>query len=86
MDKKIQSIRHTIRPNISYSYNPSFEDQYYDTYIIDADGNTASYTRFAEGLFGAPSNSFSSNIGITVNNSFEAKVTDKDTTKTDPKK
>ena len=85
-DKKIQSIRHTIRPNISYSYNPSFEDQYYDTYIIDADGNTASYTRFAEGLFGAPSNSFSSNIGITVNNSFEAKVTDKDTTKTDPKK
>ena len=85
-DKKIQSIRHTIRPSISYNYNPSFEDQYYDKYIIDADGNTASYTRFEGGLFGAPGNSFSSSIGISVNNSFEAKVTDKDTTKTDPKK
>ena len=85
-DKKIQSIRHTIRPSISYSYNPSFEDQYYDKYIIDADGNTASYTRFEGGLFGAPGNAFSSNIGITVNNSFEAKITDKDSTKTDPKK
>ena len=38
--KKLQSIRHTIRPSISYSTQPSF-DQYYDTYIIDADGNTA---------------------------------------------
>jgi lipopolysaccharide assembly outer membrane protein LptD (OstA) len=85
-DKKIQSIRHTIRPSISYNYNPSFEDQYYDKYIIDADGNTASYTRFEGGLFGAPGSSFSSSIGITVNNTFEAKVTDKDTTKIDPKK
>ena len=85
-DKKIQSIRHTIRPSISYSYNPSFEEQYYDTYIIDADGNTASYTRFEGGLFGAPGNSFSSSIGINVNNTFEAKVTDSDSTKTEPKK
>ena len=85
-DKKIQSIRHTIRPSISYNYTPSFENQYYDKYIIDADGNTAYYTRFEDGLFGAPGNAFSSNIGITVNNSFEAKITDKDSTKTDPKK
>ena len=34
---KIQSIRHTVRPSISYSSVPSF-DQYYDTYIIDANG------------------------------------------------
>ena len=44
-DKKIQSIRHTLRPSISYSNRPSFE-QYYDTYIVDADGNTAEYTRY----------------------------------------
>ncbi len=85
-DKKIQSIRHTIRPSISYSYNPSFEKQYYDEYIIDADGNTRSYTRFEGGLFGAPGNSFSSSIGININNSFEAKVTDRDSTKLEPKK
>jgi hypothetical protein len=29
-DKKIQSIRHTLRPSISYTNRPSFE-QYYDT-------------------------------------------------------
>ena len=85
-NKKVQSIRHTIRPSISYSYNPSFEDQYYDTYIIDANGNTASYTRFQESLFGAPGKSFSSSVGISINNTFEAKVKDKDTTKTELKK
>jgi len=85
-DKKIQSIRHTIRPSISYGYNPSFKEQYYDTYIIDAEGNTASYTRFEGGLFGMPGSSFSSSIGINVNNTFEAKVTDSDSTKTEPKK
>jgi len=85
-DKKIKSIRHTIRPSISYSYNPSFEEQYYDTYIIDADGNSASYTRFEGGLFGAPGSSFSSSMGISVNNTFEAKVTDSDSTKTEPRK
>ena len=35
-EKRIQSIRHTITPSISYSNNPSFEE-YYDTYIIDAE-------------------------------------------------
>ena len=33
---KVQSIRHTITPSISYSNTPRFEE-YYDTYIIDAD-------------------------------------------------
>ena len=85
-DKKIQSIRHTIRPAISYGYSPSFEKEYYDTYIIDADGNTGSYTRFEGGLFGAPGRGSASSIGININNSFEAKVKDKDTTKIEPKK
>ena len=84
-DKKIQSIRHTIRPSISYSTRPSFE-QYYDTYIIDADGNTAEYTRFENSLFGKPSKNFSRSISLSVSNNFEAKVRDRDTTKTEPKK
>ncbi|MEK9613636.1 MAG: putative LPS assembly protein LptD, partial [Flavobacteriaceae bacterium] len=84
-DKKIQSIRHTVRPSISYSNRPSFE-QYYDTYIVDADGNTAEYTRFQNSLFGVPSKSLSNSMGITVGNNFEAKVRDKDSTATEPKK
>ena len=56
-DGKIRSIRHTIRPSISYSSAPSF-DQYYDEYIIDADGNTREYTKFEGGYLDNPQEVF----------------------------
>ncbi len=84
-NKKVQSIRHTANANVSYSNQPSFA-QYYDEYIIDANGTTRSYSRFQGGLFGTPGNRKSSAIGITLRNTFEAKVKDKDTTKTELKK
>ncbi len=84
-DKKIQSIRHTIRPAISYTNKPSFE-RYYDTYIVDADGNSAEYTRYQNSLFGIPSKALSNSMGISIGNNFEAKVRDKDSTATGPKK
>ena len=84
-NKKIQSIRHTVRPSISYTNKPSFE-QYYDTYIVDAECNTAEYTRYQNSLFGIPSKALSNNMGISVGNNFEAKVRDKDSTATGPKK
>lgn len=84
-DKKIQSIRHTLRPSISYSNRPSFE-QYYDTYIIDAEGNTAEYTRYQNSLFGVPTRNLANNMSISLGNNFEAKVRDKDSTAKGPKK
>jgi lipopolysaccharide assembly outer membrane protein LptD (OstA) len=84
-DKKIQSIRHVINANVNYSNSPSFE-KYYDEYIIDANGNTADYTRFEGGLYGRPGNTKSSSIGITIRNNLEAKIKDKDSTKTELKK
>ena len=84
-EKRIQSIRHTITPSISYSNSPSFE-QYYDTYIIDAEGNTAEYTRFQGGLYGTPPKGYSSSIGISIQNTLEAKVKPKDSTQTELKK
>ena len=84
-DKKLRSIRHTIRPSISFSSAPSF-DQYYDEYIIDANGNTREYTRFEGGLFGSPQRGISKSMGISVSNNFEAKIVDPDTTKTELKK
>ena len=90
-DKKIQKIRHVIKPSISYSYNPAF-DQYYDTYLApelnNPDGpltREIEYSRFDGGFFGAPSNFKSSGIGISINNTLEAKVRDKDSTATEPK-
>ncbi|MBL6591253.1 MAG: LPS-assembly protein LptD [Flavobacteriaceae bacterium] len=83
--KKIESIRHVIRPSISYNTRPSFE-KYYDTYIIDADGNTADYTRFEDSFFGRPSKVYSSNIGLNVSNNIEAKIRERDSTVIEPKK
>ena len=91
-DKKIQAIRHTIKPSISYSYNPAF-DQYYETYLApeanDPGGalsREVEYSRFQGGIYGAPSNFKSSGISFSVNNTLEAKVRDKDSTAVEPKK
>ncbi|MDG2475544.1 MAG: putative LPS assembly protein LptD, partial [Flavobacteriaceae bacterium] len=82
---KVQSIRHTMTPSISYSNNPSFE-KYYDTYIIDANGNTAEYTRFQGGLYPGPIKNYSSSIGLSIQNTLEAKVKSKDSTETELRK
>ena len=82
---KVQSIRHVIRPSVSYNIRPSFK-KYYDTYIIDANGNTAEYTRFEENFFGLPSKRYSSSIGLQISNNIEAKVREKDSLSTEPKK
>ncbi|MDN3672686.1 putative LPS assembly protein LptD [Flavobacterium branchiarum] len=85
-DKKIKSIRHVMRPSISYGYTPSF-DKYYDTYSADATGTIMKeYSRFEGGIFGAPGNNNSNIVGFDLSNTFEAKVTDRDSTKTEPKK
>ncbi len=89
-DKKIQAIRHVMRPSLSYNINPGF-DQFYDTYERD-DPTTPNqielvdYSRFDGTLYGAPGRNFSSSIGFSLSNTFEAKVTSKDSTATEPKK
>ena len=84
--KRIQAIRHVMRPNVSYSYTPSFE-RYYDTYDSDGSGTMMKeYTRFDGGIFGSPGKNMSNIMSFSLNNTFEAKVTDRDSTKTEPKK
>ena len=84
--KKIKSIRHVMRPSISHSYTPSF-NRYYDTYDSDGSGTMLKeYSRFEGGAFGAPGNNYSNNVGFSLSNTFEAKVTDRDSTKTEAKK
>ena len=82
-DSKIKAIRHVIQPNISYSINPGF-DQYYDTFtrpgVAGAEQREIEFSRFQGTLFGAPNRNFSSNINLSVNNEFEAKVKKKDST------
>jgi len=92
-DNKIQGIRHVIRPSVSYNINPAF-DRYYEEYDVTtpatadeaASTESVQYSRFENTLYGAPSRVFSSNIGFSLSNTLEAKVTSRDTTVTEPKK
>ena len=85
-DKKIKSIRHVMRPGISYGYTPSFE-KYFDTYAADGSGTIQKqYTRFEKGIYGAPGLGNSNIVSFDLSNTFEAKVTDSDSTKMEPKK
>lgn len=91
-DKKIQAIRHTMKPSVSFNYNPAF-DQYYETFLApeldDPNGDLTrevTYSRFEGGFYGAPSNFSSSGISLSVNNTVEAKVRDRDSTAIEPKK
>ncbi len=86
---KIQAIRHIIRPTVSYNANPSF-DQYYEQ-ILDEQGldilpEERFFSRFQGTLYTPPGQNFSSNIGIAVQNNIEAKIRERDTTKTEPRK
>ena len=84
--KRIKSIRHVMRPSVSYNYTPSF-DKYYDTYAADGSGSIVKeYSRFENGIYGSPSKGNSNFVSFDLNNTFEAKVTDRDTTKLEPKK
>ncbi|MGP1993408.1 putative LPS assembly protein LptD [Zobellia laminariae] len=84
-DKKIQAIRHVMRPSLSYGYSPSF-DQFYDEYLNNDSGEVIQYSRFEGTLNGAPSLGKSNSLSFSLANTLEAKVTDKDSTATEAKK
>jgi len=83
-DKKVQAIRHVMRPSLSYGYAPSF-DQFYDEFIGE-NGEVVQFSRFEGTLNGAPSLNQSNSISFSLANTLEAKVRDKDSTATEPKK
>lgn len=83
-DKKIQAIRHVIRPQLGWGYTPSFE-QFYETYL-DNNNEEVLYSPFEGTLNGAPSLNSSNSLSFTVQNTLEAKVRDKDSTALEPKK
>ena len=84
-DKKIQAIRHVMRPSVSYGYTPSFE-QFFDEYVNTDTGEVVQFTRFQGTLNGAPSLGKSNSLSFSLANTLEAKVRDKDSTATEAKK
>ena len=84
-DRKLQAIRHIARPSVSYGWAPSF-DQYYEELVNETTGESIYYTRFQNTLYGTPRQGKSSAMSFSLANTLEAKVRDRDSTKTEPKK
>ena len=83
---RLQAIRHVMRPSVSFGYRPDFS-YYYDEVRQSEDVNDLKqYSIFEGGIYGAPSRGLSSSIGISLNNTLEAKVMPKDSTETEAKK
>jgi len=75
---RLQALRHVVRPSISYNYRPDFS-QYYDEYQASLDPrDLKEFSRFQNGVYGAPSRGLNSSVSFSVNNTLEAKLASKD--------
>ena len=77
---KLQAIRHTFSPSISFSYAPDFSNQkygYFKTVQSDSTGRTTVYSPFADNAYGTPSQGRSMAMSFSLSQSLEAKVISK---------
>ncbi|WP_106219045.1 putative LPS assembly protein LptD [Pontibacter ummariensis] len=79
--KKIEAIRHLMRPSISYSYRPDFGDARFGLYQdvltgIDLE-NRPIYQRLGRFRTGLPGTGLSSSLNFSIDNNLEMKVRSK---------
>ena len=85
----IQVIRHVITPSVSFSYRPDFgADQYgyYEEYYNAVSDKMIQYSIFEGAVYGGPGAGKSGSVNISINNSFEMKVRDRNDTITGTRK
>ena len=81
--KNQYKIRHTITPNLNFSYRPNSNPL--PTYQSDSSGKTLSYSPYSGNIYGANSSSESGRLGFSLINSMELKRKNhKDTTDKNP--
>ena len=77
----ITSMRHTVTPSLTVSYQPDFSDLqfgYYGSYV-DTTGQTVRYDKFENSIYGGSSAGRQANLSFSVGNNFEMKVRSADT-------
>jgi len=79
---RLKTIRHVMRPSVSYNYRPDFGQYYDEVQQSDDPDDVRSFSRFDEGIFGAPGRGISNSLSFSLNNTLEAKVSAKDSTGT----
>ena len=79
-NRKLQAIRHTITPDVSFSYAPDFGHQkygYYRSRQIDSTGRFATYSPYAGNAYSVPSSGRSMQLGFSLKQNLEMKVLSK---------
>tara|TARA_R110000868_G_scaffold235273_9_gene489162 strand:+ start:20571 stop:23216 length:2646 start_codon:yes stop_codon:yes gene_type:complete len=78
-----EGFRHTLTPAISLTYRPDFSDEkwgFYRSVQSDTLGNTQRYSIFANEVFSGPGSGEQRSISFSLQNIFETKVVNRDTT------
>lgn len=71
-----QSLRHVLRPSVSYNYSPDFSTDfwgYYDSYV-DTAGVETQYSPFSINAYGVPGRGKTSSVSLSLANTLEAKI------------
>lgn len=94
----VKAIRHKMTPSLSYSYSPDLSKSYpfqalsnSDIYAVQSDYgrllDPRQYSRYQGFVYGTPTSSRVSQVGLSIQNSIEMKVRNsRDTTGTQPTK
>jgi hypothetical protein len=78
-----EGLRHTVRPNISFSYRPDFSDDqwgYYEEVQVDTSGRTQLFSKFDREVFGGPSRGEQRTVSFGLSNILETKRVKRDST------
>ncbi len=81
--KRKTTVRHTVQPNVGYTFRPDFSDArwgFYQEVQIDSTGKTDRFNRFAGGIQGSPGAGEQQVVNFGFNNVLELKYR----TKVDP--
>ncbi len=77
---KVQAVRHTITPQVGFSYAPDFSKQkygYYNTVQTDSLGNYKVYSPYSNQPYGVPGAGQQANLNFSLSQSLEMKVLSK---------
>ena len=75
--KRIEAIRHIMRPSIGFTYRPDYSQEkfgYFQDVVVDADGNTRQLSIYDGFIFGSPSLGETAAMGFNLSNNLEMKV------------
>jgi len=77
---KVQAVRHTLTPQIGFSYAPDFSKQkygFYQTVQTDSLGSYRVYSPYSNNAYGVPGSGAQANLNFSLSQNLEMKVLSK---------